>query len=84
MPLYEYCCRQCGSAVEIRHGVDQEPGPCPTCQGPLERVFTPPRINVGNYTSPSAARYAKLTEDEMAARGSVEHKSARISKPLAE
>jgi putative FmdB family regulatory protein len=82
MPLYEYHCSQCRTVLEVRHGIGQSPGPCPTCQGSLERVFTSPRLNVGNYSSPSAARYAKLTEDEIAARGSVEHESARISKRL--
>ncbi len=83
MPLYEYACEPCGSRVEVRHGI-KEAGPtsCPACGGTLRRVFTAPRVNAGNYSSPSAARYAKLSESEEIKRGRAEHESVRISDPL--
>jgi hypothetical protein len=37
---------------------------CAACGGPLVRLFTVPRFNVGNLSSATGARYAKLTQDE--------------------
>ena len=42
MPVYEYRCKACGRTSEIEHGFHAErPTQCPTCGGPLARVFHP-------------------------------------------
>jgi putative FmdB family regulatory protein len=42
MPVYEYRCKSCGKTHEIQHGFnDERPTKCPSCQGPLVRVFHP-------------------------------------------
>jgi putative FmdB family regulatory protein len=65
MPAYVYTCQSCQSQQEIRHGInDPPPTGCPACGGTLERVFTAPRISAGNYSSPTAARYRKMTPSE--------------------
>ncbi|HVA37036.1 MAG TPA: FmdB family zinc ribbon protein [Candidatus Dormibacteraeota bacterium] len=39
MPLYEYLCKECRTRHDIRHGFNEAAGACPSCGGPLERVF---------------------------------------------
>ena len=69
MPAYDYACEACSAVVELRHRVDESPSAtCAACGGPLTRLFTVPRVNVGNHSSAAAARYAKLTEGEEVAR----------------
>jgi putative FmdB family regulatory protein len=42
MPVYEYRCKSCNRTHEIEHGFnDVRPTTCPTCGGPLVRVFHP-------------------------------------------
>ena len=42
MPTYDYRCKQCGKTHEIAHGFnDPRPATCPSCGGPLVRVFHP-------------------------------------------
>src|SRR6266849_6691445 len=65
MPIYEYVCAACEARTEVRHGIDEPPpARCAACGGPLERVFTAPRLNVINSSSPTAARYAKMSPGE--------------------
>lgn len=43
MPLYEYICKHCGSAIErlLPHARVDEPGPCPRCdRDRLRRRFS--------------------------------------------
>lgn len=42
MPVYEYACAGCGERVErlLAHRQAGDPGPCPTCDGRLERRFS--------------------------------------------
>ena len=45
MPLYEYKCRRCGTAREVRHGFNENfAEPCVECGGEMARVFTPAGI----------------------------------------
>ena len=42
MPVYEYRCKSCGKTHEIEHGFhDERPTACPSCGGPLVRIFHP-------------------------------------------
>jgi putative FmdB family regulatory protein len=73
MPMYVYACESCASRREVRHGInDRPPTQCPACGGVLERVLTVPRVNAGNYSSPTAARYAKMTAAEEVAHARTE------------
>jgi putative FmdB family regulatory protein len=42
VPVYEYACASCGERVErlLAHQKAAEPGPCPACDGTLERRFS--------------------------------------------
>ncbi len=45
MPLYDYQCTKCKRVVEVRHGFNEtHDGVCPSCGGPLTRVFNPASI----------------------------------------
>lgn len=42
MPVYEYACASCSERVErlLPHQRSDDPGPCPACDGTLERRFS--------------------------------------------
>lgn len=42
MPVYEYQCTACGQSVDrlLPHSSVERPGPCPECEGPLQRRFS--------------------------------------------
>jgi len=41
MPTYEYACKACGEHIDVRQSVNDEPlSVCPSCGGPLRKVFT--------------------------------------------
>ena len=40
MPTYEYACKSCGEHLEVVQSFTDEPlTECPTCAGPLRKVF---------------------------------------------
>jgi putative FmdB family regulatory protein len=45
MPKYEYACRSCGEHLEVVQTFADEPlTECPSCGGPLRKVFSAPSI----------------------------------------
>jgi putative FmdB family regulatory protein len=68
MPVYEYECAPCQVVYEVRHGLADPPlAACPRCQREVRRLVSAPNLNRGNHSSPTAAKYAKLsTRDEIA------------------
>ena len=69
MPAYEYACDPCRVIYETRHGM-HAPGPvhCPKCRGALRKLLSAPALNTRNHSSPTQARYAKLSDGEEIAR----------------
>jgi putative FmdB family regulatory protein len=67
MPIYEYECEPCRVVYEVRQAMRDSPlETCPRCQGVVTRVMSAPNVNRQNLSSPTAARYAKLsTRDEI-------------------
>ncbi len=81
MPIYQYVCKACDSQLEIRHGMSESsPRTCAGCGGLLERVYTPPRLNVRNSSSPTAAKYARMSAAEEVAHIRTELDSLQLSK----
>lgn len=75
MPTYEYACDSCRVIYQTRHGMN-EAGleQCPTCTGSLRKVISAPSLNTGNHSSPTAAKYSKLSEsDEIAREKNLQH-----------
>jgi putative FmdB family regulatory protein len=69
MPTYEYECAGCRVIYEVRHPVD---GPslaaCPRCQQGVRRLVSAPNLNLANFSSPTAAKYARMSDREEVAR----------------
>ena len=69
MPTYEYACDLCCVVYQARHGInDPRPGQCPKCKGGLRKVPSAPGLNTRNHSSPTQARYAKVSASEELAR----------------
>ena len=69
MPLYEYECRACGGVLEALQGIrDADPAACPRCAGTLVRIVSAPRLNTGNFSGRTEARYARTSASEEVAR----------------
>jgi putative FmdB family regulatory protein len=69
MPVYEYKCEPCQVIYRVRQGMQDDPvQTCPTCEGPVTRLISAPNIQRGNFSSPTQARYAKMTPTEEIAR----------------
>lgn len=46
MPIYEYRCRDCGEALEVRQAfTDDALTECPHCTGSLRKIFSTPGIS---------------------------------------
>ena len=83
MPLYEYECTPCLVIYETMHSMNAPaPERCPKCDGPLRRKISAPRINRYNFSSPTEAKYAKLSaRDEIAKEQELQRVYERIWLP---
>jgi putative FmdB family regulatory protein len=62
MPLYEYECTPCRVVYEAMHGMNDPPvASCPRCGGPVTRLMSAPQLNRYNFSSPTEAKYAKVS-----------------------
>jgi len=69
VPFYEYACDPCLIIYKARHGInDPRPEKCPTCQGELRKVVSAPYLNTRNHSSPTEAKYAKVSVSEEIAK----------------
>jgi len=69
MPLYEYVCDSCQVIYQVRHGMNEAPlQTCQRCGGSVKRLLSAPCLNLHNFSSPTEAKYAKMTPREEIAR----------------
>lgn len=68
MPIYEYRCGDCGKIHEVLQRFGDDPiESCPACGKIVHRLVSAPNLNTGNYTSPTEAKFARLSpSDEVA------------------
>jgi len=69
MPIYEYECEPCRVIYEVRQEMRDPPvTTCPRCHGAVSRLISAPNLNVRNFSSPTEAKYARMSEREEIAR----------------
>jgi len=69
MPIYEYECAPCHVIYEVRQRLNDTPvATCPRCQGTVTRLISAPNLNLDNFSSPTEAKYARMSEREEVAR----------------
>lgn len=65
MPIHEYACETCGGVHKIQHGFSENVHEtCPRCNEPLKRIPSAPSLSLGRTSSPTQARYARLSSTE--------------------
>ena len=69
MPIYEYECAPCRVIYEVRQRLSDPPvATCPRCQGSVTRLISAPNLNLDNFSSPTEAKYARMSDREEIAR----------------
>ena len=67
MPRYEYRCLECSQIFEATHSMTA--GPLTSCRlcgsDSVRRLISPPMINTLKSTSPTVAKYEKLSKKEV-------------------
>lgn len=48
MPLYEFCCKRCGSVFEEITPLDSPPPSCPKCGGETYRLISPVSFKISD------------------------------------
>jgi putative FmdB family regulatory protein len=62
MPVYEYECAPCRVIYEVRQPMaDPLLQRCVKCGGSVTRLISAPNLNLHNFSSPTEARYAKMS-----------------------
>jgi putative FmdB family regulatory protein len=63
MPIYEYECAPCRVIYETRQSLKDAPlETCPRCgQRRLIRLLSAPNLNRGNHSSPTEAKYGRMS-----------------------
>lgn len=69
MPTYEYECEPCRIVYQIRHAMNDAPlTACPKCSGAVTRLISMPHLVLDRFSSPTEAKYARMTPAEEIAR----------------
>jgi putative FmdB family regulatory protein len=69
MPVYEYECAPCRVIYEMRQRMSAPPlQSCPRCGGSVRRLISAPNLNLGSFSSPTEAKYAKMSPREEVAK----------------
>jgi putative FmdB family regulatory protein len=90
MPLYEYCCSQCGKCFEVVQKVaDPPPKKCKSCGGALKKVISAPAIQFkgnGWYITDYAKKSSPQKEEKPQEKEETKAKSkdGDSSKPASE
>ena len=84
MPIYEYCCRNCGNVFEewVKTFDSPELEPCPTCGGDSERVLsqTSFKLEGGGWFASCSGGKAAGSESEAAPAKDAAKKDAAPAK----
>ena len=69
MPTYQYKCEPCLKIYKVSHSMNDSPKVrCPDCNKKTERMISAPFLSLQGHTSPTEAKYAKMSDTEEIAR----------------
>jgi putative FmdB family regulatory protein len=69
MPVYEYECAPCRVIYEMRQRRSAPPlQSCPRCGGTVTRLISACHLNLNSFSSPTEAKYAKMSPREEVAK----------------
>ena len=69
MPVYEYRCDPCRVIYSVHHGMNDKPDiVCPKCEAAAERIISAPNVITESFSSPTEARYSKMSDSDEIAR----------------
>lgn len=69
MPTYQYKCEPCLKIYKVSHSMNETPSiVCPECKKATSRMIAAPNLSLDRHTSPTAAKYAKMSDKEEIAR----------------
>lgn len=69
MPIYEYQCSECGQVHDVLQRLGDDPiVTCPACGQGVRRLVSAPHLNTGNHSSPTEAKYARMSATDEVAR----------------
>lgn len=81
MPIYEYRCRDCGEALEVRQAfTDDALTECPDCKGSLRKIFSTPGISFkgsGFYKTDSRSEGSGSSSDGSSSSDSTDGGAAK-------
>ena len=76
MPVYEYKCEPCQVIYQVLQQMKDSPiQVCPTCAEKVTRLISASNFNRGNYSSPTQAKYANMSDADEIAREQTMQKS---------
>ncbi|MBM3924522.1 MAG: zinc ribbon domain-containing protein [SAR202 cluster bacterium] len=79
MAIYEYYCGSCKQEFQLMRSMSQfnEPGPCPTCGKPSQKLVSAHASKIGYYLKPSSggAFRSHKAASETAKKGKPKKKS---------
>ena len=78
MPVYEYECPSCRGVFEALQGLREAPiENCTRCGKKVYRILSAPNVNLGSVSSPTGARYARISVSDELGREKKLQKSYR-------
>ena len=98
MPLYDYRCTECGTEIEVRHGIEASgPAACKVCGGGMRKLVSTPAIHfkgsgwakkdaqsAAAKSSPNATEDAATDKDGSSTEGSTDKKDTASSEGKSE
>jgi putative FmdB family regulatory protein len=83
VPIYEYECTPCRVIYDVLQSMTDPPlGACPRCRQPVIRLISAPNLNLVNCSSPTEAKYARMSpQEEIARERTLQRDYARIWLP---
>jgi len=79
MAIYEYYCGSCKQEFQLMRSMSEsnEPGPCPTCGKPSQKLVSAHSSKVGYYLKPSVSAFRQHSSTPKTTKASKPRKSKK-------